>query len=267
MKKPLKIGERTFASKKEALSHYKGILNTYHFNQSLNESDFNDLLNLINYDYCNSLNEIIDSIEATEQPQTNFDSKDTLIDSEQVLIEDIRVSKVQYGTKCFEVFYSDKSSAFISYLMIIKEWNYTPEKLFSTACRNIIQKDLTGVKQAYFKKTAVNGLVKCQETNQLSNWTEVAVDHRQPNTLSIIIDRFRELNSININEIEYSSNSDNLILFKDIELTKKFAQYHQQKANLRIVRKECNASRTAMARVKRSTKDLVIKPNDQLLLF
>lgn len=259
MRKPLKIGERTFPSKKNALSHYKSILNAYNFSQSLNDADFDDLLDLLNYNNFDASNEF-------EISQPDVEAEPKIIDAQQLIIEDIKVSKVQYGTKCFEVFYSDKSSAVISYLMIINDQSYTSEKLFSTACRNCIQKDMTTVKQTYFRKNAVNGFIKCQETGQLSSWAEVAVDHRQPNTLSIIIDRFKELNKIAVDEIEYKS-CNNLILFKDIELTCKFVQYHQEKANLRVVRKELNASRTAMARVKRSTKDLVIKPNDQLSLF
>lgn len=264
MKKPLKIGGRTFPSKKEALVHYKGILNAYGFGQSLNDADFDDVLNLLNYNYFNTSNKIE---QEPEQIELNAVAELSPLDAEEVLIEDIKVSKVQYGTKCFEVFYSNRSSEFISYLMIIKDWSYTPEKLFSVACRNCIQRDLVAVKQVYFKENAANGLVKCQETGQLSNWAELAVDHRQPNTLSIIIDRFKELNNVVLDEIEYKTSSDNLILFKDPELTQKFVQYHQEKANLRVVRKERNASRTAMARVKRSAKDLVIKPSDQLSLF
>ena len=267
MRKPIIIGERVFAIKKDALAHYKLILNAYEFGQSLNDADFDDLLGLLNYGFSNMPSEAENFVQDLEQPQLVLGLEPKQVQDKEVFIEDIKVSKVQYGAKCFEVFYDDKSSQYISYLMIIKGWVYTPEKLFSTACRNSIQKDLMTVKQDFFKKNALCGLVKCQETGQLSNWNEVVVDHRQPHTLSIIIDRFKELNRIDIDKIEYANSSDNIILFNDIELTRKFVHYHQQKAILRVVRRECNASRTAMARIKRSSKDLSIRQNNQFPLL
>ena len=40
MRKKIKIGEKEFLTKKEALSHYKVILNSYDFGESINEQDF-----------------------------------------------------------------------------------------------------------------------------------------------------------------------------------------------------------------------------------
>ena len=50
-----------------------------------------------------------------------------------------------------------------------------------------------------------------------------------------------------------------MLLFKDGTLTTDFINYHKEKANLRKVRKECNLSRTGMARLKRNTKDLTTR--------
>ena len=90
-------------------------------------------------------------------------------------------------------------------------------------------------------------------------WAELVVDHRQPNTFSVIVDRFKEINSVDLSEIEYTSNEQNHIVFKDSNLTEQFKKYHKEKATLRIVKKECNSSRTSLARIKRTTKDLTIK--------
>jgi hypothetical protein len=260
MKTPVKIGERNFLSKKDALLHYKNILNSYKFGQSLNNNDFEDLIALLNYEYQLSMAQAPHVEDAGEVVDESSDK------SEELFIENIIVSKVQFNTKCFEVFYSDKTSCYISYLMIVNRKYYTPEILFATACRNCIQKDLISVKQDYFKNYSIQGKVKCQETNVLSIWDELAVDHRQPNTLSIIIDRFKELNNISLENLEYQTTKDNLIIFKDQELLQKFISYHQDKATLRVVRKECNSSRSAMGRVKRNSKDLKIT-QAQLSLF
>lgn len=271
MKKPIKIGPRKFQSKKDALMHYKLMLNSYAFGQSLNDKDFDDLLSLLDYSYFSDTVEANDSEISLELRDGQLNDIVTLeiarIESEEVWIDDIKVSKVQFGSKCFEVCFSDKSSQYISYLMIINNQSYTPEKLFSIACRNCINRDLITVKLDYFNKNSVRGLVKCQETGKLSKWNELVIDHRQPNTLSIIIDRFKEVNVIEISGIEYKSENSSIIIFKKYELTQKFIAYHQDKANLRIIRKECNAARASMGRVKRNTKDLVVKSKDQLSLF
>jgi hypothetical protein len=143
--------------------------------------------------------------------------------------------------------------------MIINNTKYTPEKLFYVACRNSIHDDIKTVKQRYFDKNSVKGQVKCQETGVLSKWTELAVDHRQPNTFSVIVDRFKEVNRVELDLLEYTSNDQNHIIFKDETWTEQFRKYHMEKANLRIVRTECNSSRTGLARLKRTSKDLTIE--------
>ena len=261
MRKPFKIGQKEYKFKKDAITHYRTILNSYGFEESLNDSDFHDLIDLLNYDYFNYLveletneesvnEELIDKIELNESEENN---------EGEITIEDIKVARVQFNAKCFEIFYSDKTSQYISYLMIINNKKYTPEKLFYVACRNSIHNDIKAVKQEYFDKNSVKGQVKCQETGLLSRWTELAVDHRQPNTFSVIVDRFKEVNRIELDRIEYTSNDQNHIIFKDDNWTEQFRKYHMEKANLRIVRTECNSSRTGLARIKRTSKDLTIK--------
>jgi hypothetical protein len=261
MRTPLKIGQNKFKFKKDAITHYRTILNSYDFGQSLNDSDYKDLINLLDYDYFNYLAELEtnkDDVkeELTEEIEIN-DSEEN--NETEITIEDIKIARVQFNTKCFEIFYSNKTSEYISYLMIINNTKYTPEKLFNVACRNSIHDDIKAVKQEYFDKNSKKGQVKCQETGILSKWTELTVDHRQPNTFSIILDRFKEVNNFDINNIEYTTKDNNQIIFKDNNLTELFRQYHKNKASLRIVRSECNSGRTGLARIKRTSKDLTIK--------
>lgn len=260
MKKNIKIGDKEYKSKKDAISHYRIILNSYDYGQSLNDDDYDDLIDLLDYSYSfNNLEENTnDNIKEPLEIDVSKENHDK-IENGDLIIEEIKVAKVQYNCKCFELFYNDDTSQYISYLMIINNKKYTPESLFNIACRNSIQDDLQYVKKGYFKNNSIKGQVKCQETNQLSKWEELAVDHRQPNTFSVIVDRFKEVYKIDINEIEYTSTENNLIIFKDELLALEFVKYHKEKANLRIVRKECNSSRTGMARIKRTTKDLSIK--------
>ena len=143
--------------------------------------------------------------------------------------------------------------------MLLNKTKYNPETLFYKACRNVISKDMLSIKQIFFNTNSVNGYVKCQETNELSKWEDLAVDHRQPNTFSVILDRFKEVKNIDLESIEYTINENNFIVFKNQDLIFEFINYHKEKANLRVIRKECNLSRTGMGRLKRSTKDLFIQ--------
>ncbi|KAB7731240.1 DUF3223 domain-containing protein [Rudanella paleaurantiibacter] len=258
MARPLKIGQNEFKFKKDALAYYKAILNSYNFGESLSDSDFEAIVDLLEYDYLNSLamdeETEQESEDAEEAVENNSDKGEG-----GFYIKDIQVARVQFNTKCFEVFYTDDTSQYISYLMLINSKRYEPEKLFYIACRNSVHADIRAVKQVYFDTHSVKGQVKCQETGILSKWTELAVDHRQPHTFSMIVDRFKEVNNFDFDVIEYSSSPDNQLIFKDEKLTQSFREYHRAKANLRIVRKECNSSRTGLARVKKTAKDLTIK--------
>ena len=259
MRKPIKIGQKEYKFKKDAILHYRTILNSYDFGQSLSDSDYDDLIDLLDYDYFNYLAETETNDENRKEEISNEIEVGNENNKAVISIEDIKIARVQFNTKCFEIFYSDKTSAYISYLMILNNTKYTPEKLFYVACRNSIHNDIKSVKQEYFDKNSVKGQVKCQETGIRSKWTELAVDHRQPNTFSVIVDRFKEINNVELDLFEYTSNDQNHIIFKDETWAEKFRKYHKVKASLRIVRTECNSSRTSLARLKRTSKDLTIK--------
>lgn len=269
MRNPLIIGKKTFKYKKEALGFYKSILNSYSFGKSLNDEDFNSVIDLLLYDLDTDEEEeeqILDNgqkFDLSTDPYLIEKPFDPIGETEEapedIDIVDIKVSRVQFNTKCFEVFYSDSTSQYISYILLINKPKHNPHGTFSIACRSVIQSDLINVKQLYFKKYAIDGFVKCQETGQLSKWDDLAVDHRQPNTFSVIVDRFKEVFQIDVTSVGYEVNELNVMLFKDEILMSSFRKYHKEKANLRIIRKEINLSRTGMARIKRTSKDLTIK--------
>jgi len=233
LRKPIKIGEIEFASKKDALIYYKIILNTYDFGQELCLNDFNDIMNLL---------EIHPKVK----------------EKIGVGIDKVRVAKVQYNTKSFELVRIDGSSEYFSYTKRINapKTNFTK---FREACRQAIQEDLRSVKLEYFEKHSRKGQVKCQESKELAKYEELNVDHRQPNTFSVIVDRFIELNKLDIEKIEYIQIDGGPNELKDDKLKLNFRKYHQDKANLRIVKKDLNLSRSFQARVNRQKKDLVIK--------
>ncbi len=175
MKYKIKIGDKEYKTKKDAIQYYRNILNSYNFGQSLNDSDFNDLIDLLNYDYLNNISEIelneineVDEEAINENDLTLFDN----CDGSDIYIVDIKVARVQFNTKCFEIVLNNNTRFVISYLMIFNRTKYTPEKLFSSACRNAIHEDITKLKKEFFNKNSNNGKVKCTETGILSNWYE-----------------------------------------------------------------------------------------------
>ena len=226
------IGNREFKHKKDALSYFKDILNSYEPIQTVNENDFKDLVGLIE----------------------NRPDKDEKIGCG---IEKIQVIEVRYKTKCFELIRTDGSSEVFSYRNCINGKS-NPLAKFSKTCRETISEDLRNVKLAYFKKFSSKGEVKCQETGELCKWEELNVDHRQPNTFSVIVDRFIEVQKIDINTVEYTEIMDGVYHFTDIELTDSFKKYHREKANLRLVKKTKNLGRSHQAKNKRQKKDLTI---------
>lgn len=115
------------------------------------------------------------------------------------------------------------------------------------------------VKQSYFDKFSKKGRVRCQETNEFLTWEELSVDHRQPNTFSVIVDRFVELKNLNLKKVEYILVSGGPNEIADNNLKANFIKYHKEKANLRIVSKQINLGRSYQARIKRQNKDLIIE--------
>ncbi len=244
------IGNKEFKFKKNAINFYKEILNSYDFGEILSDKHYNDIIDLLNYD-----------ITYTDN-HPDFEDKETDMDTDKnddYVIENVRIAKVQFNTKCFELLYRNGETDYISYRLRITKPKENLYDDFRQAARNSIHDDIRSVKQEYFDNYSKKGIVPCQETNIKSNWSELVVDHRQPNTFSVIVDRFIELNKIDLTKVEYITDENNFYLFKDKELTESFRDYHKGKAVLRIVRKECNSSRAHQGRIKEQKKDLKIK--------
>jgi len=229
----MQIGKKEFKYKKDALNYYKEILNSYKFGETLNEKD---------------REEIIELLSIHPDCKRKFDNG----------IKEIVVDKIpKYNSKAFHILDNNSELEAFSYIKCING-NKPPLTRFSNTCRDIIQDDINKVKYQYFKDNSKKGEVKCQETGDLCKWEDLVIDHRQPNTFSVIVDRFIEVNQIDITTIEYIEILDGVYRFENDEISQKFREYHKEKANLRIVRKTKNSGRAYQARVKKQKKDLRI---------
>jgi hypothetical protein len=232
MKKPIIIGDRTFEHKKGALFYYSRILNSYEYGEVLSVSDFTDVMILLRL-------------------HEKYEEKIG------VGVREIRVDQVRYKTKCFKLIRIDSTHDVFSYTKCING-RHSPSVKFIRTCRDLIQDDLRLVKETYFKAKSKKGKVKCQETGEWCLWEELNIDHRQPNTFSVIVDRFIELNGIDVHKVNYIEIMDAVYAFEDDSLSQSFRDYHHAKANLRLVKKSRNLGRSHQGRLGRQRKDLTV---------
>lgn len=232
MPHPISIGDHYFQSKKEAISFYREILNRYSIGEELVQGDKKSVLKLL---------------------LTHPNAKSKM----GVGLKSIAIGKTRYS-RCFELRRKDGTVSCFSYIQRINGPPSTSMK-FTISCRQCIEEDLKRVKHEYFKKYSKGGKAKCQESNKLYKWEDLCVDHRQPNTFSMIVDRYIEVHSINIDSIEYEHIDRAPDQFKDSDLRNSFRDYHRDKANLRIVYKHLNLSRAHQGIITRQKKDLSIQ--------
>ena len=185
MIKPLKIGNKEYKFKKDALNYYKNILNYYDFGENTSKEHFEDIIDLLNYDESYFDNHTEFKITGKESENDN-------------ILSNIRIGRAQFNTKCFELVCENGETDFISYVLRINKPKCDLFYNFYTAARNATLRDLRSVKQEYFDNFSKKGNVPCQESGIQSKWTELVVDHRQPSTFSVIVDRFIELNKIDL---------------------------------------------------------------------
>ena len=230
----MRIGNKNFKFKKEALTYYKRILGSYKFGEALEENDKKDIIELL-------------KIHPNYSKKFNNEIKEIIVD---------KVPK--FNSKAFYILDKNLKLEAFSYIKCING-NKSLFAVFSETCRYLIREDINKVKLQYFKDNSKNGEAKCQETGELCKWEDLVIDHRQPNTFSVIVDRFIEINHIDITTIEYIEIIDGVYKFKDEAICEKFKNYHKEKANLRIVRRNLNSGRAYQGKVKKQKKDLKIK--------
>ena len=85
MKPPIIIGEKEFKYKKDAITYYKNILNSYKYGESLNKHDYNDVYNLL---------------------QQHQRAKEKI----GVGVKEIKVDRIRNKLKCFRIVRVDSST-------------------------------------------------------------------------------------------------------------------------------------------------------------
>lgn len=220
-KQSIIINKISFETKKAAAEYIREILNNRELHLPLNDADTSFLLDLLTYhpNYKEKLGNGITSIS-------------------------IRLD--EYGrNNQFYITRNDGSTTDFSYLTCLQQRDTSSIILFKEAARNAIHTQITDYKKEYFKQNQNSeGEVFCEETNRRVGYRECDVDHH-PMSFNSIVENFIQLNTIDVNQVEYGGYGDNeqRKSFVDKAIANSFSDYHQEIAILRIVSTEANLTK------------------------
>ena len=232
------IGSKTFDSKSNALTFYKGILTRYKIGEYLSEEDCKCISDLV---YMNSgLDD--EEIKAYEE-ETGDCIKSVMVDNHPEF----------KNTKCFFLLGGDPEKQLFSYRLAINGAISDSER-FVRACRNHVSDRLREFKKKQFK----NRPVKCAITNEIVEWEECQIDHKAPLTFSVIVKSFITAFKIDMSKIEYISEITQE-RFVDQDLIDKFDSFHKEMAVLRVLATKQNRKLSGQARIKPTKKDGTLK--------
>lgn len=152
----------------------------------------------------------------------------------------VRPNPVYTNTRTFYVVRVDGTTTDFSYLESLKE---TPHaKRFYNACRVAIEPDIQAFKASAF---AGGGLVVCPYTGEKLAFVGAHVDHKAPATFQALVDRFIELNAIDLAGVAIKGKAqDNTYqdTFDDKDMERAWVAFHNTNAVLQVVSRTANLS-------------------------
>ena len=236
----IKIGDIQFTSKKSAAEYYKNILTKYEPNTLIDENDYFDLVNLLNY-----------NSEPKDQAHQGVDEENE--ESIAIEVDDIYVNNhpVYKKTKCFYVVFGKEEWLF-SYLLAING-GLSDEKKFYISCRNSIKTVLHEFKTKIFKNKPVRFAV----TKNILTWETCQIDHKAPMTFSVIVKTFIKAKNIEVTDVDLSY-ENSIWKFLNKEFEREFIEYHNKLALLRVISTEENQKISSKARLKPTKSDFSI---------
>jgi hypothetical protein len=223
---------RTWKTQKDALNHFKDMLNSYSNKDVIDvRADHEDLVALL---------------ERYDEAITDGPSKTgTGIDHFTRTINNFQ----GFATPGFWVHRKDGTATDFSYIWAVKGQPKGPSKEFYDACRAAVQADLVAAKLSFFKQHAdVNGYVPCEVTGQPITYQDAHLDHAWI-SFGQIVSSFRVSRSwtAEVPEGIVSLPADGQTQSKLIDpaVAQAFIQFHHSIATLRIVLGTVNLSMAA----------------------
>lgn len=160
-------------------------------------------------------------------------------------IKTIRVIRAKpYNTRCFEIERIDGSRTDISYLECLlasdaRDW-------FAAACRSAVVSQIQAFKSAQFEDRNV---LFCPITEEPITPDTCHVDHAPPNTFRYIVDSFIGHEGIRVERVKYTDGDGHTACrFVEGDMHEAFAEWHRERAQLRVVSKRANLSLLRRAR-------------------
>lgn len=216
IRKPLVYGKFVFTTKKEVKEKFKSILNAYDIEETLNKEDHELLYELIQH-HENAVQKI------------------------GVGISHFKVirNKDIYTNRCFGLVRIDGTETDFSYIKCIDKPSYLYS--FSQVARRSIEPEIIQFRKDFFK-TNKKPLCEILQTPLKDDATS-HVDHIPPFTFENLVQLFIEEYAIDLHTA-ISPSEDNSFgrKFSEVEIEKKWMNFHNEKARLRVISQRANLS-------------------------
>ncbi|MEG4291499.1 DCL family protein [Microcoleus sp. C2C3] len=235
-RQPIVLNGIEFKSQKDAIEHFKNMLDRYRNGQTIAGDDRDMLLALLE-----------------RHPQA-----DKKIGCG---VKRLYKDRTDMPTSCFWIERTDCSRTDFSYLSAISAKEKSLYQEFLEACRAAVQDDLWVTKEKYFEDFADSDKrVECDITGDKIAIYESHLDHKKPMTFQVIVENFIGANDIEIKPemLLMSQDAQFQTTMIDQELKDKFRRYHYKMAKLRIIKAEQNLSLGGSERIRKSRNPVLI---------
>lgn len=213
----INVGNVEFKTKSAAESFIKDIKAKYKSGDSLSQDDFDFILELIKL-HPNASAKIGSGISSIEIRQNNMGN-----------------------ATAFYIVRSDGTDTDFSYKKCLNGETGLLQQ-FTKAAREAVSPQIVDFREEYFRKHQdSSGQILCSVTQKKVGRNDVHVDHH-PTSFQKLVGVFLATNEIALEVVKYKGqeDGDERLSYADQPLKEKFASYHKQNAELRLISREAN---------------------------
>jgi hypothetical protein len=152
-------------------------------------------------------------------------------------------ARTEMPGSCFWIHRVDGTVTNFSYTTAVAAKKPSLYQRFAEACRAAVRGDVKRARDEYFRQFSDPYCrAPCQITGKLITMAESHVDHKHPATFSQIVQWYLQVSRIQISEDDLRDNEDGEIgiHFENHAHARLFQEYHNQVADLRVIRADLN---------------------------
>jgi hypothetical protein len=235
-RQPIVLKGIEFKFQKDAIYHFKNMLERYRNGQTIAGDDRDMLLALL---------------ERHPQAYKKIGCG----------VKRLYKDRTDMPTSCFWIERTDASRTDFSYRIAISAKGKSLDQEFLEACRAAVKHDLWVAKEKHFEDFADSDKrVECDITGEKVAFNESHLDHKKPMTFQVIVESFIGANDIEIKPemLLMSQDAQFQTTMIDQELKDKFRRYHYKMAKLRVIKAELNLSLGGSERIRKSRNPVLI---------